>query len=159
VVSKFARNLKIWVQESRGHRSLISVRKPKVRSITSHHILGPSSTKHSSPQRILVSRATMDEPCKDIQPNHKTKLQLVLPTLFARSRVAKQQWWWWSFYIGCPRAWKTSTKQTLIVWLFFSHAKKRVTLPAPQFSTWIDRKESSKFSSQSTCTTINRQIS
>jgi hypothetical protein len=22
----------------------------------------------------------MDEPCKDIQPNHKTKLQLVLPT-------------------------------------------------------------------------------
>jgi hypothetical protein len=35
---------------------------------------------------------------------------------------------------GYPKAWKTSTKQTLIVWLFFSHAKKRTTLPAPQFS-------------------------
>ena len=31
----------------------------------------------------------MDEPCENIQPNHKTKLQWVLPTLFTRSRVVK----------------------------------------------------------------------
>jgi len=29
----------------------------------------------------------MDEPCENIQPNHETKLQLVLPTLFTRIRV------------------------------------------------------------------------